>query len=140
MVSDQWATSSGNASVRRSPGCSRNGNWHSPRTPPIVCAGRGKGAFRAVDALYGIEPGLGRSIEAVRQVFDLSTNKKPTDNLRSYRVSSEKNKARLGFAASHGIGDAVGDLVAAFAAGRVPNSMTDPRYYNIKTMQQVDLR
>jgi len=30
--------------------------------------------------------------------------------------------------------------VAAFAAGKLPDSMTDPRYYNIKTMQLVGLK
>lgn len=83
-----------------------------------------------------------RIAETVRGVVGsgVRIETEPTDDLRSYRVSSEKIKARLGFAASHGIGDAAADLVAAFAAGRVPDSMTDPRYYNIKTMQQVNLQ
>ncbi len=32
------------------------------------------------------------------------------------------------------------DLRAAFSAGKVPNSMTDDRYYNIKRMQSLKLR
>ena len=31
-------------------------------------------------------------------------------------------------------------LKAAFLAGRVPNSMTDDRYYNIKRMQALELK
>lgn len=59
----------------------------------------------------------------------------PTDDIRSYHISSEKIKRELGFEPMHTIEDAIRDLCAAFAAGRIPNSMTDIRYYNIKTMQ-----
>ena len=31
--------------------------------------------------------------------------------------------------------DAIQDITDAFAAGKVPNALTDPRYYNIKMMQ-----
>ncbi|MEK6236906.1 MAG: SDR family oxidoreductase, partial [Planctomycetales bacterium] len=58
----------------------------------------------------------------------------PTDDLRSYHISSEKIRRELGFEAKHTVEDAVRDLAAAFEAGLIPNSMTDDRYYNIKTM------
>ncbi len=64
----------------------------------------------------------------------------PTDDNRSYHVSSDKIKRELGFAPAHTIEDAVRDLVAAFRAGRVPDSMTDERYYNIQRMQQLKLQ
>ncbi|HUR53902.1 MAG TPA: NAD(P)-dependent oxidoreductase [Gemmataceae bacterium] len=57
-----------------------------------------------------------------------------TDDLRSYRVSSEKIKRELGWAPRYGVPDAIAELVAAFKAGKIPNSLTDPRYFNIKTM------
>ncbi|MDP7603754.1 MAG: SDR family oxidoreductase [Alphaproteobacteria bacterium] len=63
----------------------------------------------------------------------------PSDDLRSYHVSSAKIRDELGFVASHTITDAVSELAAAFAAGRVPHAMTDKVYYNIKTMQAVGL-
>lgn len=59
----------------------------------------------------------------------------PTDDLRSYHISSEKIKRELGWAPKRTIQDAVRDLVEAFKAGKIPNSLTDPRYFNIKTMQ-----
>ena len=64
----------------------------------------------------------------------------PTDDNRSYHVSSEKIKRELGFAATRTIEDAVRDLVDAFEAGKIPNSMTDDRYYNIKRMQRLNLK
>jgi nucleoside-diphosphate-sugar epimerase len=66
--------------------------------------------------------------------------KVPTDDHRSYHISSEKIKRELGFVASHTVEDAVRDLVAGFATGKIPNPMSDPRYYNIKTMQHLKLR
>jgi nucleoside-diphosphate-sugar epimerase len=59
----------------------------------------------------------------------------PTDDMRSYHVSSEKIRRELGFEPRHTVEEAVRDLAAAFRDGRLPNAMTDPRYYNIKTMQ-----
>lgn len=64
----------------------------------------------------------------------------PTDDNRSYHVSSERIKRELGFGPRRSIEDAVQDLVAAFKAGRIQNSMTDDRYYNIKRMQRLSLK
>lgn len=64
----------------------------------------------------------------------------PTNDNRSYQVSSEKIRRELGFVPKRTIGDAVTGLKAAFAAGKIPNSMTDPMYYNIKRMQEVRLK
>ena len=63
----------------------------------------------------------------------------PTDDNRSYHVSSEKIKRELGFTPKHTIEDAVTDLVTAFKSHKLPNAMTDPKYYNIKTMQNLKL-
>jgi len=64
----------------------------------------------------------------------------PSDDLRSYHITSERIKKVLGFAPRRTIQDAVRDLVLAFRAGKLPDSMTDKRYFNIKTMQAVELQ
>jgi nucleoside-diphosphate-sugar epimerase len=64
----------------------------------------------------------------------------PTDDHRSYHVSSEKIRRELGFSAERTVRDAVADLKSAFTAGKIPNSMVDDRYYNIKRMQGLRLR
>jgi len=64
----------------------------------------------------------------------------PTDDHRSYHVSSAKIHRELGFEAKRTVSDAIMDLKAAFEAGKVTNSMTDDKYYNIKRMQSVHLR
>lgn len=63
----------------------------------------------------------------------------PSDDHRSYHVSSEKIQRELGFEAKRTVADAIDDLRKAFEAGKVPNSMTDTKYYNIKRMQEVHL-
>ena len=64
----------------------------------------------------------------------------PSDDHRSYHVSSEKIKKDLGFSARRTVSDAIVDLAQAFNTGKVPNAMTDDRYYNIKRMQALKLR
>ena len=76
--------------------------------------------------------------EAVGNGVEVVTT--PTDDNRSYHVSSEKLRRQLGFTPRHSIDDAVSGLVAAFAAGRIPNPMTDTVYYNVKRMQAIKLR
>jgi len=64
----------------------------------------------------------------------------PTNDNRSYHVSSAKIKKELGFEAKHTIEEAVKDLQDAFKAGKIPNPMDDIRYYNIKTMKAIKLK
>lgn len=80
--------------------------------------------------------------QKVRQVVgpDVAIVTTPTDDNRSYHISSEKIKRELGFEAHRSIEDGVRTLVHAFSAARVPNSMTDDRYYNIKRMQALNLK
>ncbi len=59
----------------------------------------------------------------------------PTNDIRSYHINSEKIAARLGYRPKRGIEDAVRDLCRAFKAGRLPDSMTDERYYNVKALK-----
>ena len=64
----------------------------------------------------------------------------PTDDERSYHISSEKIRRELGFEPRRSIEDAVRDLVAAFDDGRLPDAMSDPRYFNIRRMQERALK
>ena len=63
----------------------------------------------------------------------------PSDDIRSYHISSEKIRSVLGFTPKRKIEDAVHDLIKAFRAGLLPNSMTDTRYFNVKLMKSVNL-
>ena len=63
----------------------------------------------------------------------------PTDDHRSYHISSERIKRMLGFEPRHSVEEAVRDLTAAYGRGWIPNAMTEKRYYNIKTMLEAKL-
>jgi nucleoside-diphosphate-sugar epimerase len=75
--------------------------------------------------------------EVVRDVVgrQVEVDVTPTDDHRSYHISSEKIRRELGFVPKHTIADAVDGLTRAFRDGRVPNWDTDPRYVNIKMMK-----
>jgi len=62
-----------------------------------------------------------------------------SDDPRSYHISSEKIKRELGFAPRRTVEDGVRDLLRAFRSGRLPDAMTDARYYNVKMMKQIHL-
>jgi nucleoside-diphosphate-sugar epimerase len=63
----------------------------------------------------------------------------PSDDIRSYHCSSEKIRRALGFTPKRTIEDASRDLIKAFRAGLLPDSMTDIRYYNVKLMKSIHL-
>ncbi|MFH1353967.1 MAG: SDR family oxidoreductase [bacterium] len=67
--------------------------------------------------------------------MEIKTTK--SDDVRSYHISSEKIKRVLGFEPKRNIEDAVADLVMAFKAGKIPNSLDDAKYFNIKMMQSL---
>ena len=71
---------------------------------------------------------------------DVSISSTPTDDNRSYHISSDKIKRQLGFVPNFSIEDAVADLVGAFQTGKISDPLTATRYYNIKTMQDLKLR
>lgn len=64
----------------------------------------------------------------------------PTNDLRSYHISSEKIKKELGFTPSHTIEDAVSDLKDAFEKGLIKDSLNNEKYFNVKLMQKIHLQ
>jgi len=63
----------------------------------------------------------------------------PTNDNRSYHISSQKIAKLLGFVPSHSIAEASRDIKNALEQGLLPNSLTDERYFNIKRMQNIEL-
>ena len=60
----------------------------------------------------------------------------PSNDTRSYRITSDKIAAKLGFKPKRTIEDAVRDLCKAFKEGKLPDSMTDERYFNVKMLKK----
>ena len=63
-----------------------------------------------------------------------------SDDDRSYHVSSEKIKQILGFSTKRTVKDAVLDLKNSFEKNLLPGSMEDKKYFNIKTMNSINLK
>jgi len=61
----------------------------------------------------------------------------PSDDIRSYHVNSDKIKRVLGFQAKRSVEDAIRDLCAAFKQGKLPNSMQDTFYFNVRRLKEL---
>jgi nucleoside-diphosphate-sugar epimerase len=61
----------------------------------------------------------------------------PTDDIRSYHVNSDKITRVLGFRPRFTVEDAIRDLCKAFKAGKLPNSMQDTFYFNVKRLKEL---
>lgn len=68
---------------------------------------------------------------------DMTVQVEPTDDDRSYRISSDLIARELGFRPQRTVADAVKDLVTAFDRGLLPDSMSGSRYVNIQRMNEV---
>lgn len=70
---------------------------------------------------------------------DVKITNTESNDYRSYHVSSEKIKSILGFTTKRTIREAVLDLKKAFEGGKLPDSLQDEKYFNIKRMQSINL-
>lgn len=61
----------------------------------------------------------------------------PSHDNRSYHINSDKIRERLGFAPRDPITVAIRDLADAYRAGKMHDPLTNPIYYNIRTMQRL---
>ena len=64
----------------------------------------------------------------------------PSDDIRSYHISSDLIRKELGFVPRRSVEDAVRDLCRAFADNRYNDSMNNTLYFNIKRMQEISLQ
>ena len=64
----------------------------------------------------------------------------PTDDNRSYHISSKKIKDIIGFETSFTIKDAVVELKSAFQENRLTDTLNNEMYYNIKRMQSLGIQ
>jgi len=77
---------------------------------------------------------VGKTIPGIGEIaIETST----TDDNRSYHINSEKITRVIGFEPIYTIENAIISLCNAFIGGKVPNSLDDPWYYNIRTMQKL---
>tara|TARA_E500000178_G_C17031865_1_gene761027 strand:+ start:2550 stop:3530 length:981 start_codon:yes stop_codon:yes gene_type:complete len=63
-----------------------------------------------------------------------------SDDNRSYHISSLKIKKTLGFETKKTIEDAIRDLKDAFLSKKLKDTLTDEKYFNIKKMNNLNLK
>ena len=106
----------------------------------LLNAPKEKIAGKIFNAGYENQP-VRKLAETVKSVVgdDVKLITTPTNDNRSYHISSRKIKEELGFEAKHTIRQSVEDLCVAFEKGLLPDSLLDEKYYNIKRMQSLSL-
>ena len=62
------------------------------------------------------------------------------DDNRSYHINSDKIEKILGFRAKRTVEDAVQELCDAFKNNLLPNSLTDNKYFNVRTLKDLAIK
>jgi nucleoside-diphosphate-sugar epimerase len=79
--------------------------------------------------------------EVVRGEFperaDIEIETTATNDPRSYHINADKIRRVLGYAPKRTVQDAVRDLCRAFKEGRLPASLEDDRYFNVRRMTAI---
>lgn len=71
---------------------------------------------------------------------DISLEVIPTDDNRSYHISSEKIKRELNFSTKFTISDAIKDLKNVFESNKLNDPLNNIEFHNIKKMQSIKLK
>jgi nucleoside-diphosphate-sugar epimerase len=71
---------------------------------------------------------------------DVQIKKLPTNDNRSYHISSKKIQDELGFVAKFSILNAIEDLKYVFEKKLLVDCLTNKNYFNIKKMQSINLK
>lgn len=70
----------------------------------------------------------------------LTVEYQPSSDLRSYHINSDKINKVLGFQPRQTLEAAIQDLKRAHQNHRIENPLENPKYYNIKMMQRINLQ
>ena len=68
---------------------------------------------------------------------EISIEVTDSDDLRSYHINSDKVAEVIGFKPQYSVEDAVRGLCHAFREGKLPNSLDDDKYFNVRTMKKI---
>lgn len=74
--------------------------------------------------------------EEIPEAGPITIQTTASDDPRSYHVSSQKIAEKLGYTPKRSVEDAVRDLCHALKAGKLPNSLDDDRYVNVRYLKK----
>lgn len=80
---------------------------------------------------------LARMVKRILGDPTIAIDVKPTSDIRSYHISSEKIRRELGFVPKHTVEEAIRDIRKAYENGFLHDAFKNKKYYNIQTMQSV---
>ena len=107
---------------------------HILNTPKSIIAGEifnvGFQNMKVIDLAYLVKEIIGNEVKIIIQ---------PTNDNRSYHISSEKIEKVLNFKSQHSIKDAIIDLKNAFNKNYFSDTLNNELYFNIKKMNSIKL-
>lgn len=80
---------------------------------------------------------IARLVKETLQDPKLEVVHEHSDDLRSYHISSQKIARELGFKPEFSLKDAIAELAERYHSGDIQEPMTNPAYFNIKTMKEM---
>ena len=76
-------------------------------------------------------------LEEFPEKDEITIEVSPSNDLRSYHINSDKITNVIGFKPQHSVEEAIRDLCLAFREGKLPDSLGDDIYFNVRTMKKI---
>jgi len=127
-----------NGTIRLEGGAQRRANLHIADMVRAYLAVLDAPAQKVAGEVFnvGAENLTAKAIaEQVQAVTKAKIQTVPMVDPRSYAINSERIAKVLKFKPAHTVTEAITELKAALTDGRVPDALTDAKYYNIRQMQ-----
>lgn len=83
---------------------------------------------------------IANMIKAIIGKSSMKFETTPTEDKRSYHINTDKMKTVLGFECQFNLQEAVKSLIEAYEKGLIEDGLNNPLYYNIKKMQELNLK
>ena len=78
--------------------------------------------------------------EVKKEIKDTDIDFIESDDIRSYKINSDKITEKLNFVPKKNISDAIRDLVEAFEKRLIINPLDNSNYYNLKKFKEINLK
>ena len=76
-------------------------------------------------------------LEEFPEKDEITIEVSPSNDLRSYHINSDKITNVIGFKPQHSVEEAIRDLCLAFREGKLPDSLENDIYFNVRKMKKI---
>jgi nucleoside-diphosphate-sugar epimerase len=77
-------------------------------------------------------------LEEFPEKDEITIEVSPSNDLRSYHINSDKITNVIGFKPQHSVEEAIRDLCRAFREGKLPDSLENDIYFNVRKMKKIE--